>query len=169
MKAGEEPVVVVDTREQAPLVFLHLRSEPGTLMTGDYSVRGLEEEFGVERKSMVDLVGSLTRERGRFMREMHRLRGFRSRHLLVVGTEHELWELAQRGRANLQQVEHSLLAVEQRYGVAVTRCDTSMEGALMVETWAWVAWRDALAKVGVKVGFPEWCAGVLTRKGVWHG
>lgn len=152
----EEPVVIVDTREQTPLVFAHLRSEAGTLMTGDYSVRGLEEEFAVERKSMQDLVGSLTRERARFMREMHRLRGFRARYLLVVGTMQELYGLESIGRANIKQVQNSLSAIQGRYGVVVCRVDSPERGAVKVETWAWVAWRDAWAKVGRRVGFPDW-------------
>ncbi len=157
-----KPVLITDTREQTPLEFTHLRSESSTLQTGDYSVRGLEEVFAVERKSMADLVGSLTRERARFMREMHRLRGFQFARLLVVGTEMELMQMVSMGRANLAQVEHSLLAISIRYGVPAVRVDTPERGALIVETWAWAAWRDACAKVGKKVGFPEWCAGVIT-------
>ena len=159
----EQPIIVTDTREQMPLAFTHLRSERGTLDTGDYSVRGLEEVFAVERKSMADLVGSLTRERARFMREMHRLRGFQFARLLIVGTEMELMQLVSMGRANLVQVEHSLLAISIRYGVPAVGVDSPERGALMVETWAWAAWRDACAKVGRKVGFPEWCAGVLVH------
>lgn len=170
MTSEEAPTLLVDTREQAPLVFTHLHAIYCTLQSGDYSVQYLQEEFAVERKSMADLVGSLTRERERFMREMHRLRGFRTRHLLVVGTERELLELVARGRANIAQVEHSLLAVEQRYGVPVTRADSPEAAALLIETWAWTAWRDALAKVGRRVGFPAWAAGALVRgKEVGHG
>ena len=158
-----EPVIVTDTREQTPLAFTHLRSERATLGTGDYSVRGLEEVFSVERKSLPDLVASLTRERARFMREMHRLRGYQFARLLVIGSEMELMQMVSMGRANLAQVEHSLLAISIRYGVPAVRVDSPERGALMVETWAWAAWRDACAKVGKKVGFPEWCAGELVK------
>ena len=160
----EQPIIVTDTREQTPLMFTHLRSERGTLQTGDYSVRGLEEVFAVERKTLTDLVGSLTRERRRFMREMHRLRGYQVARLLVVGTEMELMQMVSMGRANLNQIEHSLLAVSVRYGVPAVRVDTPERAAVMVETWAWAVWRDVLAKVGKKVGFPEWTAGALTKK-----
>ncbi len=158
-----EPVIVTDTREQTPLCFTHLRSERGTLDTGDYSVRGLEEVFAVERKSMADLVGSLTRERARFMREMHRLRGFSFARLLVIGTEMDLARLVAQGRANLAQVEHSLLSLEYRYNVPVVRAETATHAALLVETWGFVAWRNLLARIGRKVAFPEWAAGVLIR------
>ncbi|MEA3163844.1 MAG: hypothetical protein QOE88_1662 [Verrucomicrobiota bacterium] len=43
-------------REQEPLVFKSLKSVRGTLLTGDYSVAGLEELCSVERKSISDPV-----------------------------------------------------------------------------------------------------------------
>jgi hypothetical protein len=49
--ADQEPMIVVDTREQEPLVFKSLQAVRGTLLSGDYSVAGLEELFSVERKS----------------------------------------------------------------------------------------------------------------------
>src|SRR4030081_926981 len=88
--AGTEPIIVVDTREQEPLVFSRLRSVSGTLITGDYSVKGLECLFAIERKSIGDLVACCMGEnRQRFERELHRLRGFRFARLLVVGSEEE--------------------------------------------------------------------------------
>ena len=39
------PVIVVDTREQAPLKFERLESVAGTLYSGDYSIAGLEASF----------------------------------------------------------------------------------------------------------------------------
>ena len=156
------PRLLVDTREQTPLTFEHLQSAPATLQSGDYSVKGLEDVFAVERKSLADLVGSLKSGRDRFLRELHRLRGFTFVRLLVVGTMKELYTMSQRGRVNLDQVEHSLLSIEHKYGVPVVRVDTPAAGALMVETWAFTAWRAAAAKVGVSLPFPDWCAGVLT-------
>jgi hypothetical protein len=47
--ADREPVVVIDTREQEALPFTRLKTVPGTLTTGDYSVAGL-----VELRSMLD-------------------------------------------------------------------------------------------------------------------
>ena len=97
------------------------------------------------------------------MREMHRLRGYQFARLLVIGSEMELMQMVSMGRANLAQVEHLLLAIAVRYGVPAVRVDSPERAAVMVETWAWTVWRDALAKVGKKVGFPEWCAGVLVH------
>ena len=55
--ADRAPVIVVDTREQEPLVFERLTSVRGTLKTGDYSVAGLQDLFSIERKTVADLVG----------------------------------------------------------------------------------------------------------------
>src|SRR4051794_16412534 len=89
--AEHRPVIVRDTREQLPLAFTRLQCEPGTLTTGDYSFRGGENIFSVERKSIADLVGCCTGEnRERFERELHRLRGYRFKRLLIIGTQAEI-------------------------------------------------------------------------------
>jgi DNA excision repair protein ERCC-4 len=60
-------------------------------MTGDYSVAGLENLFAVERKSIFDLVGCcMGQNRERFERELHRIRGFRFKCLLIVGTKEQI-------------------------------------------------------------------------------
>lgn len=155
------PVLLVDTREKKPLQFSHLPAEPATLYTGDYSVKGLEEYFAVERKSLADLAGSLTRERDRFMREMHRLRGYPCAYLLIVGDEIEMQRLIAQGRLKLHQVEHSLRAIESRYGVHVERAYTEEQAARLVETWAFCAWREAMKPAGISLPFPDWAVGVL--------
>src|SRR6478752_8650758 len=92
--ADREPVIIVDTREQTPLSFARLESVRGTLRTGDYSVKGLEDLFSVERKTVADLVGCcMADNRERFERELHRLRGYRFKRLLVVGSEAETWQV----------------------------------------------------------------------------
>jgi ERCC4-type nuclease len=86
--AGAEPVIVIDSREPERLPFRRLKTHCGPLITGDYSVAGLESLFAVERKSISDLVGfCIGQNRERFDRELHRLRGLRFNRLLVVGSE----------------------------------------------------------------------------------
>lgn len=66
--------IVRDTREQKPLSFEHDPVEvvDDTLETGDYSVRGYEDTFAIERKSGDDLCLSLGSDRERFEAEMVR-------------------------------------------------------------------------------------------------
>lgn len=61
-------IFVIDSREQRPLVL-----EPSIrhkLLAGDYSVLGKEVRIAVERKSLNDLTGSITRGFKRFRREL---------------------------------------------------------------------------------------------------
>lgn len=131
------PTLLVDTREQAPLLFRRLPSMRGTLTTGDYSIIGGEDLFAVERKSIPDLVASVTGERERFERELHRLRGCRFKRLLVVGTRAEVEGHTYRSAASPKSVIASLSAFEVRYDLPVVWAATPEEAAVVVEGWAW--------------------------------
>ncbi len=133
-----QPVLVVDTREQIPLEFARLQSTTGTLVSGDYSVQGLEHLFAVERKSVADLVGCCMGEsRDRFERELHRLRGFQFKRLLIVGTRGEVERHQYRSNVQPKVVLHTLAAFEVRYDEPVVWAGTAEEAAQAVESWAW--------------------------------
>jgi DNA excision repair protein ERCC-4 len=132
------PVVVVDSREQSPLGFRRLASRIGALATGDYSFVGGEEDFAVERKSVADLVGSLTAGRDRFMRELQRMKAFPFRRLLIVGAESDIAAHRYRSNASPTAILHSLHAIEART-VPVVFAATADEAARLVELW--VVWR----------------------------
>lgn len=82
----EQVVAVVDTREQLPLDLSPLAVEVGTLTTGDYSVRGLENVIAIERKSLSDLLGCIGQERERFDREVLRLLAYPCRAIVIEST-----------------------------------------------------------------------------------
>jgi DNA excision repair protein ERCC-4 len=78
--------ILIDTREQLPWAFdgltadyrdnyrpLDVRTRSGTLLSGDYSVEGLESHVAVERKSLADLFSTIGQGRDRFERELERL------------------------------------------------------------------------------------------------
>src|SRR5260221_12610953 len=113
------PTIKVDSREQTPLPFSRLQAVRGTLTTGDYSVVGLESLFAVERKSVSDLAGCCGQDRERFERELHRLRGFRFKRLLIVGTEDDLLAGRYRSAIQPQAVLATLGAFEARYDLPV--------------------------------------------------
>jgi len=146
--ADHEPVIVIDTREQDPLAFGRLQSIRGTLQTGDYSIRGLEEQFAVERKSISDLVGCCMGDsRQRFERELHRLRGFRFKRLLIVGTEEEI--LSGRYHSNIkpQAVMATLGAFEARYDLPVVFRPSPELAAAQIERWAFWHAREVVEQV----------------------
>lgn len=99
---------VVDTREQMPFDLAPMQVEPGTLYTGDYSVKGLEAVIAVERKSMPDLIGSVGRERERFERELLRLRSYPVSAVIIEASWRELERGDWRGKITPNHVLGSL-------------------------------------------------------------
>ena len=136
--ADLRPVIVVDSREQTPLPITRLETVRAGLTTGDYSFQGGEDVFAVERKSIDDLVGCcMGGNRERFEREMHRLRGFRFKRLLIVSAR---WQIeAQRYKSKIKPaaVLHSLDAWEARYDLPVVFCEHPEHAAVLVEKWVW--------------------------------
>jgi len=137
------PTLIVDTREQDPLPLRRFPTIRGTLTSGDYSVSGLEDLFAIERKSVPDLVASVTVERERFERELHRLRGFRFARLLIVGARAEVEQHRYRSRTTPRAVLHSLAAFEARF-VPVVWIAIPEEAAAQVEAWAYWFTREIL-------------------------
>lgn len=139
--SGKLPRIIVDTREQTPLVFTRLASEVSGLTTGDYSFSGGETYMAVERKSVADLVGCCTGvDRARFERELHRLRGFKFKRLLVIGYAYEITEHQYRSRLDPEAVMGTLAAFEVRYEVPIVFAANAEDAALWVEQWAcWCA------------------------------
>ena len=138
------PTILVDTREQAPLLFGSCPSERATLATGDYSIQGCEDEFTVERKSLDDLAGSCTHDRERFERELVRMRGYSFRRLLVVGDVADIEAHRYQSRAEPRAILASVTAFEIRYGLPVAFCPTTAAAALQVERWAFYFLRERL-------------------------
>jgi DNA excision repair protein ERCC-4 len=85
--------IVIDEREQLPYDPAPMRSVPGTLAAGDYSVLHLEHRIAVERKSLPDFVSCCGPERERFERELQRLLGYETRAVVVEAS----WADLERG------------------------------------------------------------------------
>jgi DNA excision repair protein ERCC-4 len=146
--ADKLPVITVDSREQTPLVFTRLPSARGTLYSADYSVAGLETTFAVERKSIPDLVQCCTQAgRERFENELHRLRGFRFKRLLIVGTREEVESGLYRSKITPAAVLGSLSAWEIRFDCPVVWEATPEDAARRVEGWAWYFAREHVRAV----------------------
>jgi DNA excision repair protein ERCC-4 len=118
-----KPVIVVDNREQEPLRFERLKAICGTLYSGDYSVAGLENNFAVERKSIDDLANCcLAGQRERFEHELHRLRGYRFKRLLVVGSREDIAAGHYHSRISPKSVLATLGAFEVRFDLPPCVC-----------------------------------------------
>lgn len=146
--ADLHPVVIVDTREQDPLPIRRLPVIRAALQSGDYSAAGMEGQFAIERKSIPDLIGCCMGEnRERFERELHRLRGFRFKRLLIVGSRAAIERGEYRSTIRPAAVLASLSAWECRYDVPPVFSDTPEAAAALVESWAWWYCREAVAAV----------------------
>ena len=140
--ADLRPTIVVDQREQAPLKFERLASVPGSLYSGDYSIAGLENNFAVERKSIDDLANCcLTGQRDRFEHELHRLRGYRFKRLLVIGSREDIAAGHYHSRIAPKSVLATLGAFEVRY-LPVVFAATPQEAAALIERWSWYFARE---------------------------
>ncbi|MCG3198532.1 MAG: ERCC4 domain-containing protein [Candidatus Omnitrophica bacterium] len=113
--------VVRDTREQAPLKISAYPVVVQKLVVGDYGILGFSDlvnpAFIVERKSLDDLVVSLTTERGRFMTEVQTMRRFRFAAVLVEGLPSDVWEKRYRSDATPQSVMASVDCLMVRCGI----------------------------------------------------
>ena len=102
-------IAIQDTREQLPLNLQPLQVKVGTLATGDYSVKGLEQFVAIERKSREDLIACVGAERERFERELNRLRAYDVRAVVCETTWGDL-EIGQwRGKVTPKQAIGSVL------------------------------------------------------------
>jgi ERCC4-type nuclease len=146
--SGVRPTIIVDTREQDPLVFSRLPAKSGTLRTGDYSVFGLEKLFSVERKSVSDLVGCCMGDgRRRFEAELHRLRGYRFKRLLIIGSELEIQQGVPFSQIRPAAVFGTLWAFEARYDCPVVFRSDPEAAARQIELWAFYFSRELVESI----------------------
>lgn len=76
--ASDLITVIQDTREQRPFPLdpTRFNVEVGTLLTGDYTIKGLEQRLRIERKQLGDMVGTVIGDWIRFRKELNRLAYF---------------------------------------------------------------------------------------------
>ena len=127
-----KPVIQIDSREQRPLILEGYPTEVVGLPCGDYGVRGFSDwtnpAFICERKSLGDLVSSLTSGRARFEREIEKLRQFRFRAILIEAVLGEVEYQQYRSVVSPQSIFQSLAAFQVRTNLHIIWCGTP-EGA----------------------------------------
>ena len=125
--------IIQDSREQMPLSFQNAKLEIKTLDTGDYSLKGWENQIAIERKSLPDLLHSLGQERERFFREIMRLKGFEYSALIIEAGLNELYSGQWRSQITPQSVIGSLQSISIKYGVNVFWAENRTLSAQWVE------------------------------------
>lgn len=113
--------IITDTREQTPYTFSRYPVEviPGTLTAGDYSLPGFTDEVAIERKELSDLLGCLTYDRDRFVRELERLRGYQSAALLIEAPLAIIQAGRYRSHMKPDAAVQSIFSIMQRYRMPV--------------------------------------------------
>jgi len=115
--------VVVDTREQTPWQFSDaVDVEIRKLDFGDYSVSGYEARWAIERKSLADLVGSLTAGRERFLRELATLRRYEQACIIVEGAVSEVWSHDYRSKIPPASLMANVAMLRARYCPVYFEC-----------------------------------------------
>jgi len=115
-------IVVVDTREQNPLwlpkPIKDLVIVRGTLSNGDYSIRGFEDRFAVERKES-DLFAYLTSERKKTKEKLIRLLPYEFKALVIEFEESELYMPQLFTDIPPEVIRQSLVSFEIKYGIHI--------------------------------------------------
>lgn len=117
--SARRPVVIVDTREQAPYAFPSGRvtTVRRKLDAGDYSIEGREHDFAIERKSLADFVNTVVGDKARWHRELARLWGYRFAAVVVEACVHDVLAGGWHGGALPSSVLAASIEIAQDYGV----------------------------------------------------
>lgn len=140
-KPKPRPYVFIDTREQRPLRFpdaLGVDCGSAKLDAGDYSVRGFSHLFIAERKSLSDLVQTLSHGRERFESELDLLQQYKWPIILIEARQDEAEIGAYRSMMLPHAVMGSLDAIWMRWGVVARWCGDAAGAARQL---AWYAHR----------------------------
>jgi DNA excision repair protein ERCC-4 len=150
--------ILIDSREQNGYHFDRFQdvtTSRAALVSGDYSLAGAEHLVSLERKSIDDLVSCLCRERARFERELHRLRGYELRAVVV---EADLLDLARgnyRSRMNPASCVNSVLALHQRFDVPFLFAGSRRAGEYCVYQLLRFWLKDAQERAGVVLAMAD--------------
>lgn len=129
-----KPVILIDTREQTPWSFSEaVETRTATLATGDYSLAGFEDDVVIERKTLGDLLGSITHERERFVRELRRMRSARLAVLIVEASWGDVIGRRYAADVHPNAVMGSLAAFAVKHGVNVVMAGDRETAAVIAE------------------------------------
>ena len=121
------PIIIRDTREQYGYQFDTINPRPivldKALKTGDYSIKGLETEITIERKSLPDAYGTFGKGRHRFEHELQRMTEMNFAAVIIEADWFTiLRNPPQQSQMNPKAVYASIIAWAQRYDVPFFTC-----------------------------------------------
>jgi DNA excision repair protein ERCC-4 len=138
------PVIVVDTREQLPWAFSY-ETIRATMAVGDYCLKGYEQGLVVERKSLDDLINSLTWDRDRFERELAKS-PYYALCVICEGSWDDVFAGNYRSRASPRSISASITALQWRYSVPVFLAGSRQAANRLCQEMLVRAWKDCQAE-----------------------
>jgi len=121
--------IVIDSREQKPFFFDECEINVKALKTGDYSIKGYEDEISLERKTLVDFVHSIIQDRDRFEREILRAKKTLKYFAIIVETDFKsLWTAKLFSKVNRATIENTILRWSVKYGIPIIPVGTRAKG-----------------------------------------
>lgn len=118
-------IILVDTREQLPLEFSHPYvegTEKSFLPVGDYAVRykdGHVPGIIFERKSIPDLLGSLSKGYKRFKRELMKAKSTNKELIIIIeGTTQDIIRGTKYSQVDGLRILRTLLSLYDRYRIS---------------------------------------------------
>lgn len=140
--------VIFDSREQHGWTFEPtekcLGMEMATLLTGDYTIKGLEDFICIERKGSVsEIATNLGKELDRFKREMERMEPVTHKYIICEFSYSDIIKFPYGAGIPLAKLKlvkmtgkiilKNLLEVQMQYGVNVLFCDNAVGAFNMAE------------------------------------
>jgi ERCC4-type nuclease len=116
------------------------------LKTCDYTIDGFQDDIGIERKSMDDLIACLGKQRDRFERELVRARDFQYSAVIVEGTFADLCQGNYISKFNPKSAVESISAFEIRYRIPFLFCGTQALAARKCESLLRKYYREQMLK-----------------------
>jgi len=115
--------VVIDSREQQPYSFSEQKTVVQGLSVGDYSLLHCEDSISIERKSVNDLIGSLTKGRRRFEKELKKGSQFTYFALAIEASLSDLVNGKYQSQMLSESAVQTLLSWSVKYGTHVFFCE----------------------------------------------
>ena len=140
-------IILVDDREKKPYNFPGVETEEARLETGDYTVKGFEDRFAVERKSLNDLATSVGNNRDRFEAEIRRAQDFDNCTVMIEASRDDAQAGAYYSQIHPNAVTGTVDKWPLKYGVldfewAGNREQATQETLRLLDRWYLLAASD---------------------------
>jgi len=135
--------LAIDSREQRPQLHVSIPWVVCALPAGDYAALGYESEIAVERKSLADLFGSVTRDNARFQRELEKLAKYTFAAVVIEGSQRDLMRGVRYSQIPGGRVLSTCATLEAKHGVPFHFATDRAGATLWTFELLEAAWRRA--------------------------